>query len=88
MLGYDWKQIYESPRAIEKDLGGFKFKGVGWYETKTDTLLVRALGQRLIVTCWNQPDGLQQMIEELAEMMKLDVFNAKSKVVQMKTQKR
>ena len=35
----DWLRVWTAARA-EKELKDFKFKGTGWYVTKTDTLLV------------------------------------------------
>ena len=35
----DWQRVWTAAKA-EKELKNFKFKGPGWYITKTDTLLV------------------------------------------------
>lgn len=94
MIGFDWKQLYGSVKAAEKDLTGFTFKGEGWYETANDTLLVRTFktagtkfargrkpsGPGLDITVWNRPDGRQHVIEEFATAMKLDVHIKRSVV--------
>jgi len=36
----DWRAFYPSKEEIENNLYGFKFTGIGWYESKTDTILI------------------------------------------------
>ena len=51
----DWEQDY-TPEAAEDDIKGFKFKGTGWYLTKTDSMLVLSgtgVKNTYRFFCWN-----------------------------------
>lgn len=63
----DWVNHYKTPEVIEADLNKFKYKGEGWYLTKTDTLLITqsAMGQ-IFVQTWNYPSARREIAACLA----------------------
>lgn len=75
-LGHDWQDL-QTLSSFNKDWPDFKFKGVGWYLSPTDTMLVTSAGMGPIsgklpekeeyyyFTVWNQPDVRETVRETL-----------------------
>lgn len=58
MLGYSWTKRFANGAGIEKDLGGFTFKGEGWYYTDKDAMLVAKDESKMLqLWVWNAPEG-------------------------------
>lgn len=86
---YDWKKGYKDGKALEKDLKGFKYRGPGWYEGKTDTVHVRKIELSdedlvggnykisLWVTVWNFPNARKLIAEEWGKIMGDPVYPTK-----------
>lgn len=81
ILDPDWKDFY-TPEEAEYQFEGFEFKGIGWYETKDDTLLV--LDQipedskskhagRYEFWCWNSPNSRQAFAEDISRIIHMPV---------------
>ncbi len=66
----DWTKVYRIPADIEKNLNKFKYKGVGWYLTENDTLLVSQHNTgnswTYYVQVWNNPTARRELATCLA----------------------
>lgn len=67
----DWSKVY-TPESAEKDLHRFKFKGVGWYNTRFDTMLVRptSIEGAYMFHTWNSPNLRDRLMSEMAGEIK------------------
>ena len=88
-LSFNWERTYLSPKAIEKDLKGFKYKGPGWYTTDTDTLLIQEFQSCKVVKvgecsseitkyhvqCWNTPVGFEDFFNNVQTLVTLQRFS-------------
>lgn len=76
MLDYDWKMM-QTPEAAEMQLHEFVFKGIGWYETDTDTILVlpAPITGYYDFICWNQPNVRENILKQMNEVILLPVRN-------------
>ncbi len=66
----DWKKYY-TPEGAEKDLPGFEFNGIGWYDMEEDTILV--LDQiegtgKYEFWCWNDPNARRKFIDSMSKI--------------------
>lgn len=74
MFDCDWTEFY-TPEEAEEQLRGFKFEGLGWYETETDTLLVldrMKAGKhngRYKFICWNYPGARIELGDRLSRIL-------------------
>lgn len=78
IIGPDWI-AFHTPEEAEAALEGFKFKGTGWYETKTDTLLVLDIVEvgkhagRHEFLCWNYPDARRELADRMSTITHMPV---------------
>jgi glutamine cyclotransferase len=79
-LSPDWYETFPSVNSIEKYLDGFKFKGEGWYITKTDTVLVEKISttNHFRAYVWNNPKAIDFIKRSFNEKMQLPVHNENS----------
>lgn len=79
----DWVEWDWTVEQFQKQYpqAAFKFKGVGWYLTAKDTLLIEpipgCIEPRYKWSCWNQPDARDDVLDEFIRLMKLPVIQSK-----------
>jgi len=78
IFGPDWKDFF-TPEEAERELKDFEFKGIGWYEEETDTLLVldkieggKNTG-RYRFWCWNQPGARTLFADSVSRIIHMPV---------------
>jgi len=73
MCDPDWKAFY-TPEEAECQLKDFEFKGIGWYETETDTLLVLdSTNNEYEFWCWNNPNARIDFANRTSEIVHMPV---------------
>lgn len=62
----DWSAFWTLEKAV-KELKGFKFKGEGWYITKTDSILVSGYTEDgFCFYVWNDPNARERLLQAAA----------------------
>ncbi len=77
----DWKAFYTLAEA-EREFNGFEFKGAGWYETTTDTMLVIEVDYLSVVRdeetlfafwFWDSPDARKMFADSVSHIIHMPV---------------